>query len=121
MEHVDRQNDQYNIVASSSLADDHIKVLKQGDTFGLFNRCGDIDSLKSSFHGPDHEVSRFLSLFELTISGTRPLLLSSTVNEDNVLLNVDLTNPDITHATRVEIPCGVFHLSRTRFLWQGCC
>ena len=46
MEHVDRRTDQCHIVASSSLTDDHIEVLKQGDTFGLFDRYGDIHSLE---------------------------------------------------------------------------
>ena len=95
MENVDRRNDQCSIiVASSSLTDDHIEVLKQGDTFGLFDRYGDIHSLRTGSQGLYHEGTRFLSRFELTINGERPLLLSSTVKEDNVLLNVDLTNPD---------------------------
>ena len=121
MEHVDRRTDQCQIVASSSLTDDHIEVLKQGDTFGLFDRYGDIHSLRTGSHGLYHEGTRFLSRFELTINGERPLLLSSTVKEDNVLLNVDLTNPDMTHEGRVKVARGALHLSRARFLWQGRC
>ena len=121
MENVDRQNDEYNIVASSSLTDDHIEVLKQGETFGLFDRYGDIHSLRMGSQGLYHEGTRFLSRFELTINGKRPLLLSSTVKEDNVLLNVDLTNPDMTYEGQVEVARGGLHLSRSRFLWQGCC
>ena len=97
MENVDCRNDQCSIVASSSLTGDHIKVLKKGDTFGLFNRYGDIHSPRTGSLGLYHEGTRFLSHFELTINGERPLLLSSTVKDDNVLFNVDLTNPDITH------------------------
>ena len=121
MENVDRRNDQCHIVASSSLIDDHIKVLKQGDTFGLFDQYGNIHSLRTGSQGLYHEGTRFLSRFELTINGEQPLLLSSTVKEDNVLLNVDLTNPDMTHEGQVEIARGVLHLSRARFLWQGLC
>src|SRR5256885_17240288 len=116
MENVDRQNDQYNIVASSSLTDNHIEVLKQGETFGLFDRYGDIHSLRSGSQGLYHEGTRFLSRFELTINGERPLLLSSTVKADNILLNVDLTSPDMTHLEQVEILRGALHLSRSRFL-----
>ena len=43
------------------------------------------------------------------------------MKEDNVLLSVDLTNPNLTQDGQVEIAGGVLHLSRTRFLWQGCC
>jgi len=121
MEHLDRGNDQCHIVASSSLTDDHIEVLKQGDTFGLFDRYGDIHSLRKGSQGLYHEGTRFLSRFELTINGERPLLLSSTIKENNVLLNIDLTNPDLMHEGQVEIPRGTLHLSRARFLWHGRC
>jgi glycogen debranching enzyme len=121
MEHVDQRNDQCHIVASSSLTDEHIEVLKQGDTFGLFDRYGDIHSLQTGSHGLYHEGTRFLSRFALTINGERPLLLSSTVKEDNVLLNVDLTNPDMTYEGQGEVARGTLYLSRARFLWQGRC
>ena len=121
MEHVDRRNEQCQIVASSSLTDDHIEVLKHGDTFGLFDQYGDIHSLRTGSHGLYHEGTRFLSHFELTLNGERPLLLSSTVKQDNVLLNVDLTNPDMTHVGQGEVARGTLYLSRARFLWQGHC
>jgi glycogen debranching enzyme len=117
-----RRNDQCSIViTSSSLTDDHIEVLKQGDTFGVFDGNGDILSLRTGSQGLYHGGTRFLSRFELAINGERPSLLSSTVKEDNVLLSVDLTNPSLTQDGQVEIGGGVLHLSRTRFLWQGCC
>ena len=121
MDNVDRRIDQYQIVASSSLTDEHIEVLKQGDTFGLFDQYGDIHSLRTGSHGLYHEGTRFLSRFVLTLNAERPLLLSSTVKQDNVLLNVDLTNPDMTADGQVKISRGSLHLSRTRFLWQGRC
>src|SRR5512147_1092941 len=121
MEREDCQNDQCHIVASSSLTDDRIEVLNHGDTFGLFDRYGDIHSHRTGSHGLYHEGTRFLSRFELSLNGQRPLLLSSTLKENNVVLNVDLTNPDITLEGQVEISRGALHLSRARFLWQGLC
>lgn len=121
MNKLDPRNDQFNIIASFSMADGHIKVLKQGDTFGVFDRDGDIRCFKFGPQGLYHEGTRFLSHFELTLNGERPMLLSSTVKEDNVLLNVDLTNPDMTDEGDVSIPRGSLHLARTRFLWQGHC
>jgi glycogen debranching enzyme len=116
-----RRNDQCSIViTSSSLTDDHMEVLKQGDTFGVFDGNGDIHSLRTGSQGLYHGGTRFLSRFELAINGERPSLLSSTVKEDNVLLSVDLTNPNLTDR-QGEIAGGVLHLSRSRFLWQGCC
>ena len=121
MEDTDRLTDQCSIVASSSLTEEHVEVLKQGGTFGLFDRYGDIHSLRTGSQGLYHEGTRFLSRFELTMNGERPLLLSSTVKEDNILLNVDLMNPDMTHEGQVEVTRGALHLSRTRFLWHGLC
>ena len=121
MEDADCLTDQCSIVASSSLTEEHVEVLKQGDTFGLFDRYGDIHSLRTGSQGLYHEGTRFLSRFELTMNGERPLLLSSTVKEDNVLLNVDLMNPDMTREGQVEVTRGALHMSRTRFLRQGLC
>jgi glycogen debranching enzyme len=117
MGQIDRQKEPCHI----SLTDDPIEVLKQGDTFGLFDQYGDIHSLKSGSHGLYHEGTRFLSRFELTINGERPLLLSSMVKEDNVLLTIDLMSSDMRHEGEVEIPRGALHLSRARFLWRGRC
>ena len=121
MNKLNARNDQFDIIASFSMADDHIKVLKQGDTFGVFDRDGDIRCFKLGPQGLYHEGTRFLSRFELTINGEGPLLLSSTVKEDNVLLNIDLTNPRLNQEGQVAIPRGSLHLSRARFLWQGHC
>lgn len=121
MDDVDCRNDQCHIVASSSLTDSHIEVLKQGDTFSLCDQYGDINALRTGSQGLYHEGTRFLSCFELTINGQRPLLLSSTVKEDNVLLNVDLTNPDMSHDGQAAIARGALHLSRTRFVEHGFC
>ena len=121
MENIDCRNNQCHIVASSSLTDEHIMVLNQGDTFGLFDRYGDIHSLRTGSQGLYHEGTRFLSRFELAINGKRPVLLSSTVKGDNILFTVDLTNSDLTHEGKMEIARGALHLSRARFLWQGVC
>ena len=122
MKNVSRPNDHCRIVITSSLlTDDHIEVLKQGDTFGVFDGNGDIHSLRTGSQGLYHGGTRFLSRFELAIDGERPVLLSSSVKEDNVLLSVDLTNPSLTRDGQVEIAGGALHLSRTRFLWQGRC
>jgi glycogen debranching enzyme len=121
VEKLERREHRFNIISSSSLAEDHLKVLKQGDMFGVFDRDGDIRCLRMGPQGLYHEGTRFLSRFELTLNGARPLLLSSTVKEDYVVLNVDLTNPDMANEEQIAIPRGSLHLSRARFLWQGHC
>jgi len=51
----------------------------------------------------------------------RPLLLSSTVRDQNDLLVVDLTNPDIRLAEETVFPRDVLHLFRSKFLFRGAC
>jgi glycogen debranching enzyme len=54
--------------------------------------------------------------------GERPLLLNSVVTDDNVLLAVDMTNPDAYDADgRVILPHGAIHFYRSKFLWRGAC
>jgi glycogen debranching enzyme len=113
--------DQYYILATSSLADDRTRVLKHGETFAVFDRYGDIQPLGLGEQGLFHEGTRFLSRLVLRLGRDRPLLLSSTVRDDNALLAVDLTNPDFTTDGHVDVPRGTLHIFRTKFLWQGTC
>ena len=53
--------------------------------------------------------------------GVRPLLLSSTIREDNVLFGVDLTNPDFRLASGALLPRGTVHIYRTKFLTELVC
>lgn len=119
MEEIIRVKDQYYILATSSLTDDRTRVLKHGETFAIFDRSGDIQPVGQGEQGIYHEGTRFLSRLELRLGSIRPLLLSSTVKEDNSLIAVDLTNPDIFRNGEVVLPHGALHIFRAKFLWQG--
>ena len=114
-------SDQFPIVATSSRLDDHARVLKHGDTFAVFDQSGDIQPLGLGEQGLYHEGTRYLSRFKLSINGRQPLLLSSTVLEDNSLLTVDLTNPDLKLGEDAALSREVVHLLRSCFLWAGSC
>lgn len=101
--------------------DEHSRVLKQGDTFAVFDRYGNIQQIGLGEQGLYHEGTRFLSKRELRLHGHRPLLLSSTVKEDNDLLTVDLTNPDCLVDGQVVLPRDQVHIFQCCFLWQGRC
>jgi len=107
---------EFYIHAQSSLVPSQNRVLLQGDTFAIFDQYGDIQPYWSGEQGLFHRDTRYLSKSELRICGVRPLLLSSSVREDNVLLSVDLTNPDLTLASGQFIPRGAVHLHRAKFL-----
>ena len=109
------------ISASSSLADDRTRVLLHGDTFAVFDRSGDIQPVGMSQQGIFHNETRHLSRLELKICGERPLLLSSTIRQDNLLFGVDLTNPDLPLPNGIEVPRGTLHIFRTKFLSDGVC
>jgi glycogen debranching enzyme len=120
-EEVIRVKDQFYILATSSLADRRTQVLKCGDSFAVFDRQGDIGPIGHGVQGLYHEGTRFLSRLVLKLEGDRPMLLSSSVNEDNMVLGVDLTNSDLVTGGNVVLPRGTLHLSREKFLQNATC
>ena len=95
------------------------RVLKHGETFALFDQCGNITAADASEEGLYHDGTRFLSRFELALFDRRPLLLSSTISRDNAVFVADLTNPDLRSGDRIEIARGQVHAVRSRVLWNG--
>ncbi|HYC85487.1 MAG TPA: glycogen debranching N-terminal domain-containing protein, partial [Chryseosolibacter sp.] len=118
MNFIEIENKHY-ILASSALADQKTIVLKEGDTFALFEVHGDIFQIPSGSLGVYHNGTRYLSKMELTINGLKPLLLSSFPREDNQMIIVDLTNPDLSLDNDNAVLRGTIHISRSKFLWQG--
>ena len=109
------------IPATGSLQERRPRTLKHADTFAVFDHYGDIIAGEGSPEGLFHQDTRFLSGLSLRINGQRPLLLSSTVADDNTRLTVDLTNPDFFSAGRLVLAKDTLHILRTKFLWQGAC
>lgn len=115
-------DDAYSISSTSPLAGTGVRVIKDDETFALFDQFGDLRAHSQGEQGLYHEGTRYLSRWELRINGLRPQLLSSTVLSNNALLAVDLTNPDLgKEDTFVRVPHGLVHLFRAQFLWRGCC
>lgn len=119
MQNLIQAEDNWYVLATSARADDRARVLKHGEILGLFDRCGDIQALGLSEQGLYHEGTRFLSAEELKINGARPLLLNSAVREDNSLLMVDLTTPDLYEHAQLSILKDTLHIFRTKLLWEG--
>src|SRR5215471_19880345 len=94
----------YYIRANASIADGGTRVLKHADTFGIFDRHGDVRPLGFENQGIFHEGTRFVSRWKLGINGTSPLLLSSSVKEENDFLVVDMTNPVLKLSDDSSIP-----------------
>src|ERR1700742_3281529 len=109
------------IQATESLQERWSRTLKQGDAFALFDTLGDVIDPGATPGGVFHNDTRHLSGVQLLIDGQRPLLLSSGVENDNVVLTVDLSNPDIYQGNTLVLPREILHIRRSKFLWQGIC
>jgi glycogen debranching enzyme len=107
---------QHEVAVVETLAGRHARTLKHGDTFSLFDASGDIRA--GSADGLYHLDTRHLSRFDLTINGVRPILLSSTLRDDNAALTCDLTNPELA-GPEGSIHSDTLHIRRTQFLWEA--
>ena len=116
-----RVRDAFYIRSSSPRIDVRTRVLKQGDTFAVFDRFGDIDTFGTGELGLYCQDTRFLSRLTLKLGQDRPLLLSSTVREDNAVMAVDATNPDTWRDSEIVIPRGTVHFFRSKILWERAC
>ena len=121
MQHVIRVTEQFEIVAESARPTVQPRVLKHGDTFSVFNRRGDIVPDEGGEQGLFHDGTRFLSRFELLLGPGPPLLLSSTISEDNVVFTADLTNADVRSGDHTVLGHGEVHVLRSRQLYDGGC
>jgi glycogen debranching enzyme len=95
------------------------RTLKHADTFAIFDSHGDMGASAGGPDGLFDHDTRFLSRLELLIGGTQPLLLGSSVRDDNVMLSVDLTNADIFEGGHIVLPRDTIHVVRTVYLWRG--
>ncbi len=107
----------YYILATNARADERTRVLKHGDSFGVFDRAGTIRPTGLGELGLYHEGTRFLSGFEIALERRRPLLLGSTVRRDDVLI-VDLANPDITEGRDRPLVRDTVHVFVSSLLYD---
>ncbi|MES2940743.1 MAG: amylo-alpha-1,6-glucosidase [Pseudomonadota bacterium] len=113
--------DKWYVAATFAHPEEQPQVLKNDETFAMFDRFGDIAVLAPGQEGLYHDDTRYLSHQELTINGARPLFLGSSMQEDNSLLAIDLMNPDLTAGDEVVLPKGTLHIGRSKLIWQGAC
>lgn len=121
MDEVIRIKEEFYVLATSALADSRPRVLKYGDTCGVFDFHGDILSAGYLAHGLYHKETRHLSRLVLRFENKPLELLSSTVKNKNAFFAVDLTNLDFSAEGKVELPRGSLHFFRSKFIWEGAC
>ncbi len=114
------QEKDFHILTTNLLNTARTRVLKHTDLFAVFDEVGDIMSWGSGAHGMYLEDMRHLSKLELRMWGQKPILLSSTVKEDNALMAVDLTNPELSEPSE-RVPADTIHIHRNKFLTADTC
>jgi glycogen debranching enzyme len=71
------------------------RTLKHGDCFAVLDSHADIGASSGGPDGIFYCDTRHISHLEMLLNGKQPLLLGSSVRDDNSILTVDLSNPDI--------------------------
>ncbi|MGQ0532013.1 MAG: amylo-alpha-1,6-glucosidase [Caulobacteraceae bacterium] len=108
------------VPAQTSLQEQRPRTLKHGDTFAVYDHNGDVLSGPGSPEGLYHADTRHLSHMQLAINGMRPMLLRSSLRNDNAALICDLSNPDFYDASgRLALKHDNIHIRRVRLLWEG--
>src|SRR5688572_5417192 len=90
-------------------------VLKEGETFVVANRQGDIEG---GADGHFHNDTRMLSRFRLSLGDTSPVLLSSYVTRDNVFFVAHMTNRLLPPLGGTSTGEGLVYIKRVRFLHE---
>jgi len=112
----------YHIEATKSLVDRTLRTLKHDDLFGVFDKQGDCRGGEDGPDGLFYKDTRFLSGLKLRLGGKEPLLLSSTVLDDNGALIVDLANADLHDAEgKVRLQRDSIYAGRLKFLRGRTC
>jgi glycogen debranching enzyme len=112
---------EHDIEVKTSLVDRPLRNLKHGDAFAVLDSYGDFGIVGDTAEGLFYRDTRFLSHFEMRLEGERPLLLSSTMQQNQAALSVDLSNPDSFQENTGKLPRDTVFLHRTKFLWEGAC
>lgn len=114
-----KTDDQFYVVATSSLTEERTYTLKHNDAFGIFNKYGDIIPFEKSVQGLFFEGTRYISKLQFKIENQKPLYLSSDLKERNELFSIDLTNPDLIENNKLILEKGLIHIMRKKVLWDG--
>ncbi|WP_119271693.1 amylo-alpha-1,6-glucosidase [Taklimakanibacter deserti] len=113
--------EQFQISAFFSLQERRPRILKQDEAFAVLDPKGDFLSGYGSSDGLYYQDTRYLSHYELLISGVRPILLSSSLTDDNTMVFSDLANPDVFAGQQLVLRHDSMHIHRSKFLNAGRC
>ncbi|MBO9662869.1 glycogen debranching N-terminal domain-containing protein [Dokdonella sp.] len=108
--------DPYRVASDSVYADESAYVLNHADTFAVIDRWGDVRAGGGGSQGVYHRDTRYLSLLQARLNGERPVLLTSTVTDDNLTMIVETCN-----AEAPDLPKSALHLRKRIAIHAGLC
>ena len=94
------------------------RVIKENDLFFLTDESGDIPPGQADGCGLYTQDTRFLSRFELSINGAKPILLESSA-EMNCQALFRLTNPHMEENGQIKLWRETVEIMRHRFIQDG--
>ncbi len=109
------------IAARTATVERRPRTLKSDNTCGVFDHHGDIRPEDGGAQGIFCNDMRHLSRLQVLLAEQQPLLLSSTVADNNILLTADLTNPDLYRGERLALRRDTIHVLRSKCLWGTVC
>jgi glycogen debranching enzyme len=110
--------DDHHIAGTSGHETEGGRVLKSEDAFVIVDRLGEIHTAGRGEQGLFFRGTRYMSKLRFRFGKRAPMLLCSSVLENNLGLAVDLANPDM-RGENWRIPHGTIHLSRRAVLENG--
>ena len=108
-------------VRRQALQERRFHVLKNDDNFAILDSIGDMLAAPGSNDGLYYRDTRHLSQLSLLIGGARPLLLSSSLSRDSLMLTANLANARIRDVGGEQIDQGLIYIRRSVFLVGGAC
>src|SRR5579859_2993901 len=90
-------------ISAATMVHERISI-KHGDSFVLTDRRGDLPGEPGAETGFYIGGTRYLSGLELRLAGERPILLSSSLADDDVILSAIETNADVVLADGTRLP-----------------
>ncbi|UII19728.1 amylo-alpha-1,6-glucosidase [Fulvivirga ligni] len=112
--------DEFSIASKESYQNKDLRVLNESDTFAIFDSHGDINFDHDGIQGIYYGGTRYISRLVLGIEGARPTILSSNIRENNDMLSVDMTNPNLG-SDESFFAQGQLHIKRNTFVKNGAC
>jgi glycogen debranching enzyme len=110
------EHEQEQIHAEADTSPRAHETLKHDDAFAVVDTHGDLGAFGNHVDGFFFNDTRYLSRLELLIARHPPLLLGSTIDNNDIQLCCDLTNTDVYTDGALWLHKDVVHVFRTTYV-----